>query len=58
MRDWYYADSSGNLLRGWQYIKGKQYWFEKNGYPYMYVKGIYYIDGKEYEFDSNGALIY
>ena len=50
---WYYGDSNGLLLSGWQMIGGKWYYFDPE-YYYMYT-GYGNIDGKVYMFDTNGA---
>ena len=53
---WYYANGDGILLRGWQYIKGVQYYFEPDEF-YMYANCTKYIDGKTYVFDASGACL-
>ncbi|MBR3643439.1 MAG: hypothetical protein IKN57_08035, partial [Parasporobacterium sp.] len=51
---WYYADSSGNLVTGWQYINGKWYYFDKAFR--MYADGVYEIGSKHYYFYPSGAM--
>jgi len=43
---WYYADSKGDLVTGWQFINGKWYYFDKAFR--MYAGGVYEIGGKHY----------
>lgn len=52
--DWYYADSNGNLVTGWQFINGKWYYFGKDFV--MYSDGMYEIGGKYYFFYPSGAM--
>lgn len=51
---WYYADDSGNLVTGWQYINGKWYYFDKAFR--MYADGVYQIGSKSYYFYPSGAM--
>ena len=53
--DWYYANSSGALQKGWQNIGGKRYYFEPDN-DYMFSDGIYTIEGDAYYFASSGAM--
>ena len=52
--DWYYANSSGELQKGWQKIGGVWYYF--NQYYKMEADGVRVIDEKEYFFYPNGAM--
>ena len=52
---WYYANSSGVLLDGWQSIGGKWYYFEPEAYN-MYHGESYEINHKVYIFEDSGAL--
>ena len=58
---WFYCDSKGHLLSGWQKIDGKWYYFQES-YWYMYAEGFYWIYNKQtsktelYFFDENGVM--
>lgn len=52
---WFYANSSGELLSGWQNIGGVWYYFDDYAF-YMYI-GAHEIGGKFYVFQSNGAWV-
>ena len=53
--DWFYADPSGKLLGGWQYIGSNWYYFNPD-YFYMRSDGIFKIDGSFYYFRPDGAM--
>ena len=53
--DWYYANGSGVLQKGWQKINEVWYYFEPNN-DYMFSDGIYTIEGDAYYFASSGAM--
>ena len=51
--DWHYISKSGVCKRGWKKIKGKYYYFKKNGVMARNEK--IKINGKTYKFDKNGV---
>ena len=53
--EWYYANSSGVLQTGWQWIGGVWYYFNPE-YYYMYT-GVKKIGEETHAFDSNGAWL-
>ena len=53
---WFYRDSEGNNLTGWQKINGKWYYLDLWS-GYMYADGAYFIDGKIFLFEKNGAMV-
>ena len=57
--DWFYASSSGALLKGWQKINNVWYFFEngEDSTPYMFWGDCYNINGVIYIFDLNGKWI-
>ena len=57
--DWFYANSNGVLLNGWQKIGGVWYYFETEDYsvPYMYYGGRRMINGKYYYFNDGGKML-
>ncbi|MBR6897962.1 MAG: hypothetical protein IKN24_07305 [Lachnospiraceae bacterium] len=57
---WYYTDSLGHLLSGWQKIGGKWYFFDDEGYDgdrQMFSDDSYRIGDKIYLFTDSGALV-
>jgi glucan-binding YG repeat protein len=59
-RDWYYADSNGELVTGWNEIDGKWYFFgspnpDEPGYNWMQQDSAFWIDGVRYYVDKSGA---
>lgn len=48
-----YTDAAGNTLKGWQTIKGKTYYFGKNG---IRRTGLRSIGGNVYYFGKNGVM--
>ena len=52
---WVYTGSDGVLLKGWQKIKNKWYYFQKSGIPYMQT-GYLTIGSDMYYFDKNGVM--
>lgn len=58
--EWFYANSAGKLLNGWQYISGSWYYLDKADY-FMYSDGIWEIETNNgtqlYAFDKNGRMI-
>ena len=52
---WYYANSSGELQKGWQKIGGVWYYFNPESFK-MTDYGCYTINGKTYYFDENGKM--
>ena len=52
--DWYYANTNGDLAKGWKTISNKWYYFDPE-WPVMTTGGRV-IDGVLYSFDKNGAL--
>ena len=54
--NWYYADSSGELVSGWKKIGGAWYYFSESGSPYMYT-GSSQINGVWYVLQNSGALV-
>ncbi|MEN1939021.1 cell wall-binding protein [Paenibacillus sp. 102] len=52
---WYYADSSGVLLKGWQEIEGSTYYFDPDSNR-MASGSNSQIEGKYYHFNDSGAL--
>ena len=53
--NWYYADSNGELVKGWDVINGVTYYFSEDD-GRMYSDGIHEIDGNDYFFYLSGAL--
>ncbi|MGR3779331.1 cell wall-binding protein [Bacillus paramycoides] len=51
-----YANSNGDLLKGWQEIEGNTYYFLDNGDLVKKGSSSSMIDGKYYHFDDKGAL--
>nr|WP_240381185.1 cell wall-binding protein [Bacillus mycoides] len=59
-KDYCYAGSDGFLLKGWQEIGGKTYYFQDNMRllsPYSGSNGDSMIGDKHYLFDDKGALL-
>ncbi|EOQ01543.1 hypothetical protein KOY_05276 [Bacillus cereus VDM021] len=54
--DYYYAGSDGILLKGWQEIEGKTYYFNLNSNHMRMPNVVGDIDGKYYHFNNDGAL--
>ena len=53
---WYYADSNGNLAKGWRQVGGKWYYFDLNE-GWMYSNTTERINGKLYYFTKSGAML-
>ncbi|MGG0728024.1 cell wall-binding protein [Bacillus paramycoides] len=51
----FYAGSDGFLLKGWQEIEGKKYYFDLHGFTLTATNGIE-IDGKYYYFNDDGSV--
>ncbi len=54
--EWYYAESSGALLMGWQRIGDYQFYLDPAQRGKMARGGVQLIGGKPYVFDNSGAL--
>ena len=50
----YYFDNSGAMVKGWQEIGGKKYYFATEDGT-MYSEGTHTIGGKDYTFDKDGV---
>ena len=50
---WYYLGSDGYMVKGWQKINGKTYFFNRYG---VMKTGWQKIDGKWYYFNASGAM--
>ena len=55
LTNWFYANSSGALQKGWQTIGGVKYYFDP--YSFEMTVGSKAIDEKYYVFQSSGALV-
>ncbi|SFC81914.1 Glucan-binding domain-containing protein (YG repeat) [Bacillus sp. 491mf] len=56
---YHFADAEGALLKGWQDIKGKTYYFDPSNGELATARnkaGVGRIEGKFYTFDDSGAL--
>ena len=51
---WYYMNSSGAMLTGWQFINHKWYYLNSSG---AMLTGTQKIDGKTYTFTESGDLV-
>ena len=56
---YYYLNSEGIRVTGWQTIAGKEYYFDQNGVRKDNIKksGWQTINGKKYYFDKNGEYV-
>lgn len=54
-KKWVYASSGGKLLKGWQKLDGKWYYFDTSC-PTAYENGMYTIGGKKYYFNSSCVM--
>jgi len=52
-QEWYYVDTNGDLVTGWQDISGKRYYFNDDGIMQTDWQNI---EGKWYYFNANGTM--